>query len=169
VTRASLVTCLRVPSHCCLRVQAVLRAIYGYFMAAPQEDIPRLEMPLHTLIGAPASQLPHTAPTGCVWLLDGNPSSHAPMQLCDLGMLPWLCITSMLSCCSAELSPRPDGTMEVTHIPLQVASPSMSLEPPGHSKMEPHAGHHVRTLSANTGLMGTSPIQVGAGCVVCCC
>ena len=31
--------------------QAVLRAIYGYFMAVPLKDIPRLELPLHTLIG----------------------------------------------------------------------------------------------------------------------
>jgi hypothetical protein len=31
--------------------QAVLRAIYGYFMAVPLKDIPTLDMPLHTLIG----------------------------------------------------------------------------------------------------------------------
>jgi len=31
--------------------QAILRAIYGYFMAVPLKDIPPLDMPLHTLIG----------------------------------------------------------------------------------------------------------------------
>ncbi|PNH04155.1 6-phosphofructo-2-kinase/fructose-2,6-bisphosphatase, partial [Tetrabaena socialis] len=31
-------------------VVAVLRAVYGYFMNVPPEDIPRLDMPLHTLI-----------------------------------------------------------------------------------------------------------------------
>jgi hypothetical protein len=29
----------------------VLRAIFGYFTATPPRDIPRLELPLHTLIG----------------------------------------------------------------------------------------------------------------------
>jgi hypothetical protein len=33
-------------------IQAILRAIFGYFMAIPLEKIPRLDIPLHTLIGA---------------------------------------------------------------------------------------------------------------------
>ena len=31
--------------------QAVLRAIFGYFIGAPSSDIPRIDIPLHTLIG----------------------------------------------------------------------------------------------------------------------
>ncbi|GIL67685.1 hypothetical protein Vafri_21012 [Volvox africanus] len=37
--------CVLVVAH-----QAVLRAVYAYFMNVPPEDIPRLSMPLHTLI-----------------------------------------------------------------------------------------------------------------------
>jgi hypothetical protein len=37
---------------CCFVLQAILRAIFGYFMAIPLEKIPRLDIPLHTLIGA---------------------------------------------------------------------------------------------------------------------
>lgn len=35
---------------CIVSHQAVLRVIYGYFMGVPQEKIPSLEIPLHTLI-----------------------------------------------------------------------------------------------------------------------
>lgn len=35
---------------CVVGHQAILRAIYGYFTATPLKDIPRLEIPLHTLI-----------------------------------------------------------------------------------------------------------------------
>ncbi|GBF94979.1 bifunctional 6-phosphofructo-2-kinase fructose-2,6-bisphosphate 2-phosphatase [Raphidocelis subcapitata] len=52
--------------------QAVLRAIFGYFTATPPRDIPRLDIPLHTLI---------------------------------------------------ELQPRPDGTMEVTKLPVPLSIP----------------------------------------------
>lgn len=31
--------------------QAILRAIFGYFMAVPLDTVPRLDIPLHTLIG----------------------------------------------------------------------------------------------------------------------
>lgn len=36
---------------CVVAHQAVLRAVYGYFTATPLKDIPRLDIPLHTLIG----------------------------------------------------------------------------------------------------------------------
>lgn len=38
---------------CCLlmTLQAILRAIFGYFMAVPLDTVPRLDIPLHTLIG----------------------------------------------------------------------------------------------------------------------
>jgi len=32
-------------------LQAILRAIFGYFMAVPLDTVPRLDIPLHTLIG----------------------------------------------------------------------------------------------------------------------
>lgn len=37
--------------------QAVLRAIFGYFMGVPLEKISRLDIPLHTLIGEPTPPL----------------------------------------------------------------------------------------------------------------
>jgi hypothetical protein len=51
-----LVTCLHALLHTLLvLLQAILRAIFGYFMAIPLEKIPRLDIPLHTLIGEPRS------------------------------------------------------------------------------------------------------------------
>lgn len=38
-----------------LPCQAVLRAIFGYFMAVPLDTVPRLDIPLHTLIGESSS------------------------------------------------------------------------------------------------------------------
>ena len=35
---------------CIVAHQAILRALYGYFTKTPLRDIPRLEVPLHTLI-----------------------------------------------------------------------------------------------------------------------
>ena len=35
---------------CVVAHQAILRALYGYFTKTPLRDIPRLEVPLHTLI-----------------------------------------------------------------------------------------------------------------------
>eukprot|EP00877_Chromochloris_zofingiensis_P010699 jgi/Chrzof1/5883/Cz16g19090.t1_FBP3A[v5.2] len=63
---------------CVVAHQAVLRAVYGYFTATPLKDIPRLDIPLHTLI---------------------------------------------------ELQPRPDGTMEVTRIPVSVATHRCATTP----------------------------------------
>ena len=37
-------------SICIVGHQAVLRAVYGYFMNVPPEQIPDIEVPLHTLI-----------------------------------------------------------------------------------------------------------------------
>ncbi len=38
-------------THGCLTTrQAVLRVIFGYLMAKPQEEIPRITIPLHTVI-----------------------------------------------------------------------------------------------------------------------
>lgn len=37
-------------SVCVVGHQAILRVVYGYYMGVPLEDVPNLEMPLHTLI-----------------------------------------------------------------------------------------------------------------------
>eukprot|EP00775_Hariotina_reticulata_P005301 gene5301-5536_t len=51
--------------------QAVLRAIFGYFMAVPLEKIPRLDIPLHTLI---VSSLGEGANPAAAWHAgEGNP------------------------------------------------------------------------------------------------
>ncbi len=37
-------------SVCIVAHQAILRVIYGYFMHKPPEEIPRISIPLHTLM-----------------------------------------------------------------------------------------------------------------------
>jgi broad specificity phosphatase PhoE len=66
--------CVLVVAH-----QAVLRAILGYFLTTPLEDIPKLDILLHTVI---------------------------------------------------ELRPRPDGTMEVEHLPVPITTAKGEGAPP---------------------------------------
>ncbi|WIA42087.1 hypothetical protein OEZ86_009363 [Tetradesmus obliquus] len=86
--------------------QAILRAIFGYFMAIPLEKIPRLDIPLHTLI---------------------------------------------------ELQPRPDGTMEVSFLPVPVSPPlGITAGPSLRQQQQQQQQQH-------TGFPANPPVQLPLG------
>ncbi|GFR52044.1 hypothetical protein Agub_g14563 [Astrephomene gubernaculifera] len=66
--------CVVVVAH-----QAVLRALYGYFMNVPNKDIPRLSMPLHTLIEL--TPLPNGTMSAAFFPAD-IPAAAAPPPTC---------------------------------------------------------------------------------------
>jgi hypothetical protein len=124
-------------------MQAILRAIFGYFMAIPLEKIPRLDIPLHTLIGALYSSgllyrvvlyclavAPLAASPGiaCKYLT----SQHMPVEVQTepygfpvAARLAACCIPCMphthqdkspFELLRPELQPRPEATMEVSSL-----------------------------------------------------